>query len=160
MPSNGFLGLSHKYITSQGEAHWLRGFFTFAVPVGMFRYPNSGLGANSSGDYERLEQPSFQAGLIYSLQCWRFDSNEPCWSFTPQLQAGILLSPWRDGLQVPRPSGILGVALRLPGGTKPTSALEASAGAIIWGEVTEGARGGVWASVLFGLAVNLGALGN
>jgi hypothetical protein len=141
-----------------------RMYLSLQIPLGLLRVNNTGYSADTSSEAARMETAVFGAGGVFTLEYWDFNQNEP-WSpiFNPQLNFGILLnSALADlsKLERPRLSLISGLALRLPGGTKPDGTAESSLSLLLWYEWTRGQVQGWQHGFLFGLGVKFGSLGS
>ncbi|MCP3143577.1 hypothetical protein [Pyxidicoccus xibeiensis] len=153
-------GFAYERASGRGP----RMYLSLQIPLGLLRVNNTGHSADTSSEAARMETAVFGAGGVFTLEIWDFNQNEP-WSpiFNPQLNFGVLLNSALGDLaklERPRVSFISGVALRLPGGTKPDGTAESSLSLLLWYEWTRGQVQGWQSGVLFGLGVKFGSLGS
>ncbi|HEY3452545.1 MAG TPA: hypothetical protein VGK67_39745 [Myxococcales bacterium] len=158
MPKNNFPGFAGK---KDVRAYGVRGYLSFGNPAVLVRTANPGFTAKASSEFNGWQPAVIGAAVLYVVEAWNFDDNEPLLPFNPQLHAGALISASLTSLTGTRPrfSGVAGLGLRVPGSSGPSSAMEVSTGLLVWLEVTEGLRQPV-VDALIGYKVTFGSWGN
>ena len=127
--------------------------FTFSLTAGfsVLRWPHSGRGATMSETVDQVEMFGFDYGVIITAEVWNLRDNEGWIPFiNPQLHFGLLLPQDFESSQsfFDSMSLIAGLGFRLPASSTPGDEASATATAIVWYELSSGARGTHHALVL------------